>query len=299
MIFRLSLVFALCAGLFAVSQSGGSLVTKSHAQFDGCGPGFCTPPRQASGGTLTFAIDPTNFSGNYATSTMPLVCPSAACNVSGSSTTQYGIGAASANRVAAVAFAYVGAATSANGQITGVQFNGTISGSSCTGGTAATRAFDSYPTDNAHGQSVWYASLSTGTTATVCFTAVGGNGWGNLSTVTVFTMTDSLGAGHITVSSTIITSPPAYPGSCASNVCTNNAGTVTVPSGGLGVYIGYTADGTFPSSSWTGTGSPTKQAEPHGPSSNAPLATSSTTGTVTETVNTSQLAGFAAGVFSP
>ena len=248
--------------LFALAVTVGVSASAFGQVGVGAQPNFTQlqPAPSGGGGTLTFAIDATNRAGLWSTTTMPLVCPSAACLVSGSASTQYGIGTASGNRVVAVAFGYSGALANANAVINSVVFNGTISGGSCTGGTAATKAMDSNFNGLASNgaSAIWYASVSSGTTATVCFTTVGGNGWGGEGVATVFTLTDSLGAAHISVSSTNTAVPPNYPGNCA-GTCTNTWTGTTVPSGGIGVGVGLTDDTT--TSSWSGTASPTKQIE--------------------------------------
>lgn len=274
---------------------------QSHAQFNGCKAGFCGGGG-GGGGTLTWGIDGTNFAGVYNTSTMALVCPSASCTVSGSSSTNFGIGTASSNRLVLVSFGYLPAGAASSGQITGVRINGTASGSSCTGGTAATSAADGFSnSSDVAGAAVWYAPVPTGTTASICFTAVGGNGWGGQAVVTVSYLNDSLGAAHAAVASTVTASPnPGYPGNCAANTCTNSA-TITVPSGGIGVFVGITDLGSLSSSSWSGTASPTKAVETFNSASvTSPVAYATASGVVTETLTSfGGAAGYSGAIFAP
>jgi len=257
------------------------------------------------GPSLTFNIDATNYAGAWNTTAMPLACPSASCPVTGSSSTPFGIGAASANRVAVALFGYTGAANATNATITGVTFNGTVSGASCTGGTAATKAVDSGFTSTQNGSSgIWYAAVASGTTATVCFTAVGGSGWGGFGTVTVVTLTDSLGAGHITVASTIGTYPPGYNiTNCAGNICTNSWTSTTVPSGGIGLIASVARQDLGGGTTWSGSALPTGSVSPNstgvGGDSYAPLAYWTVSGTVTQAVNAQSGGGFSGTIFQP
>ena len=256
------------------------------------------------GPSLSFGIDATNYAGGWNTTTMPLACPSANCPVTGSSSTQFGIGAASANRVVIALFGYNGAGASPNATITGVMFNGTVSGASCTGGTAATQAIDgNFAGPNNGNSGIWYAAVSSGTTAAICFTAVGGNGWGGQGVVTVVTLTDSLGAGHIAVSSTNGAFPPGYNvTNCASNICTNSWTGTTVPSGGIGLTASIN-QGSPGTATWSGTASPTGSVNPNnsgvGGSISSALGYWTTSGTVTQAEATTGFAGFAGAVFQP
>lgn len=261
-------------------------------------------PAAGGGGTLTFGIDAANNIGTYSTVTSPNVCPSANCTVSGSTSTQYGIGTASSNRVVVVSFGYAGAAASPNAVVSDVKINGTISGANCTGGIQATQAFDTaFAGGLGFSQSVWYAAVPSGTTATVCWRYAGGNGWGSNGGVVVSYLNDSLGAASISVSSTKTTTPPAYPGSCSGGTCTNTWTGNTVPAGGVGIGVGITADngsGGSHLSSWSGTSSPTKDAEvANGTTTITAQAHWTVSGNVTETVVTGAAAGWAGVIFAP
>jgi hypothetical protein len=293
---RIAISFlVLCAALFG-AQHQPSAFTKSGA---GCATpglnvsiGFCG---SGGGASLTFTVAGTNNAGSYSGGpAAAIVCPSSTFKVAGSASTDFNIGSATGTRVAVVGFSYSPAAALPNGQITGVMFGGTPSGGSCTGGTAASPAADGYGVGSSNANSsIWYAALPSGTTTSVCFTAVGGNGWLQEGVVTVGYLT---GSATASVSSTVTASPPSYPGSCSGGTCTNS-GSVMIASGGVAVMAAVTADGSFPSSSWTNA---TKDIESNDGSGNVgAMAHATATNTVTETVVTGDASGWVSASFQP
>lgn len=271
-------------------------VTDNVSATANCGTSFTITVAPAAG-TLTFGIDGTNYAGAYNTIASPQVCPSATCLVSGSSSTQYGIGTASSNRIVGVAFSYNGAAALPNAVISDVKINGTISGANCIGGTQAIKAFDSAFANGSAAASVWYAAVASGTTATVCYRYTGGNGWGGEGVVTVFSLTDSSGAGSISVSTTNTASPPSYSASCGSGCSWTGT---TVPSGGIGIGVSVTIDSGFPVSTWTGTASPTKAVQPNdGVNVSEALVHWASSGNVTDTTTTTGATGWSGVIFAP
>jgi hypothetical protein len=195
------------------------------------------------------------------------------------------IGSADADRVVVVSIACKGAANAAGADISALSI----------GGVGATKAAGGYAGLSAFYNSVWYAVVPTGTTATISATITNGGGWMDGVSIGVGTLT---GSATISVASTVTS--VAYP-AAADNV---NDASVTIPTGGVAIFAAMAAS-TIGSMDVTWSGATNDYEETFVSTGNniqANFAHNDTVGTATEThtvTNTNGDSGWVAAVFEP
>lgn len=262
------------SGVTAVAD--GTYVFRARLERSGAGNSAWTSDvavtisTAVSGLTLTAQANPTAITGGGITS------PATWAGVA--------IGTASSDRIVAVSFTGLGATNTASSQLSAVTI----------GGVSATAALQSITSSRV--AEIWYALVTSGTTATISATVAGGSGFIDDLEVAVFTLT---GSATASVSGTVTTA--AYPNGFSN---TNTATIPTIPSGGVAILVGQgdssnTSVGSF---SWNNGATQDYQQRYAiaGGANVSDHAHSTTSGATTETMTSGNGgSGWVAAVFQP